>query len=233
MCSVASVVSDSAILRTIARQAPLSMGFSRQEYWSGLPCPPPGDLPNAGIKPMSPALADGFFTTSATWEVTWIWLNVKWRDGNLKFGKQYLAPQSDSECPIFVKKWILRWRWGQERSPFHPMGLSLSLLPTWAFMQRSSVYWVPINAGICWFHCCGKPIWWHLSCFPGDSVVKNLPAVLEMQETWVRSLGQEDSWSRKWQPTPVFLPGGSHGWGALQATVHGVAKSQTWLSTAQ
>ena len=40
---------------TVARQAPLSMGFSRQEYWSGLPCPPPQDLPNPGIKPVSPA----------------------------------------------------------------------------------------------------------------------------------------------------------------------------------
>ena len=39
-----------------ARQAPLSMGFSRQEYWRGLPCPPPGDLPNPGIEPRSPAL---------------------------------------------------------------------------------------------------------------------------------------------------------------------------------
>ena len=38
---------------TVACQAPLSMGFSRQEYWSGLPCPLPGDLPNPGIKPMS------------------------------------------------------------------------------------------------------------------------------------------------------------------------------------
>ena len=56
---------------TVALQAPLSMGFSRQEYWSGLPCPPPGDLPDPGIKPAvlkSPALAGGFFTTSATWE---------------------------------------------------------------------------------------------------------------------------------------------------------------------
>ena len=56
---------------TVAHQAPLSMEFSRQEYWSGLPCPPPRDLPNSGIKPMSlmsPALAGGFFTTSATWE---------------------------------------------------------------------------------------------------------------------------------------------------------------------
>ena len=48
---------------TLAHQAPLSMGFSRQEYWSGLPCPPPGDRPNPGIQPASPALAGGFFTT--------------------------------------------------------------------------------------------------------------------------------------------------------------------------
>ena len=59
------------ILWTVARQAPLSMGFSRQEYWSGLPCPPPGDLPDPGIEPislMSPALVGRFFTTSTTWK---------------------------------------------------------------------------------------------------------------------------------------------------------------------
>jgi len=47
------------------------MGFSRQQYWSGLPCPPPGALPDPGIEPvslMSPALAGRFFTTSTTWE---------------------------------------------------------------------------------------------------------------------------------------------------------------------
>ena len=47
---------------TVACQAPPSMGFSRQEYWSGFPCPPPVDLPDPGIKPASPALAGGFFT---------------------------------------------------------------------------------------------------------------------------------------------------------------------------
>ena len=60
-----------ATLWTVACQAPLSVAFSRQEHWSGLPCSPPGDLPNPGIKPvslMSPELAGGFFTTSATWE---------------------------------------------------------------------------------------------------------------------------------------------------------------------
>jgi len=55
----------------VAGQAPLSMGFFRQEYWSGLPCPLPGDLPHPGMEPASltfPALAGGFFTTSATCE---------------------------------------------------------------------------------------------------------------------------------------------------------------------
>ena len=54
----------------MARQAPLSMGFSRQESWSGLTFTSPGDLPDPGIKPvslMSPALAGGFFITSTTW----------------------------------------------------------------------------------------------------------------------------------------------------------------------
>ena len=47
-------------------QAPLSMGFSRQEYWSGLPFPFPGDLPDSGIKLTSPALAGGFFTSESS-----------------------------------------------------------------------------------------------------------------------------------------------------------------------
>ena len=51
-----SVVSDSATPWTVAQQAPPSMGFSRQEYWSGLPFPSPGDLPDPGIEPRSPAL---------------------------------------------------------------------------------------------------------------------------------------------------------------------------------
>ena len=58
---------------TVACQAPLSMGFSRQEYWSGLPCPSPWDLPDPGLKstsPNSPALAGRFFTTSTSWEGT-------------------------------------------------------------------------------------------------------------------------------------------------------------------
>ena len=58
-------------LQTVACQAPLFMGFPRQEYWSGLPCPLPGDLPDPGIKPsspMPPASAGKSFTTGTTWE---------------------------------------------------------------------------------------------------------------------------------------------------------------------
>ena len=58
-------------LWTVDCQALLSMGFSREENWSGLPCPPPGDLSHLGIKPaslMSPSLIGRFFTTSTTWE---------------------------------------------------------------------------------------------------------------------------------------------------------------------
>ena len=56
VCVGLSAVSDSTTPRTVARQAPLSMGFSRQEYWSGLPFPSPEDLPNPGMEPWSPAL---------------------------------------------------------------------------------------------------------------------------------------------------------------------------------
>ena len=72
-----------ATLWTAAYQAPLSMEFSRQEYWSGLPFPPPENLPNPQDwthVSLSPALVGGFFTTGATWEallVEWLW-QITW-----------------------------------------------------------------------------------------------------------------------------------------------------------
>ena len=66
LCVKAHSLCMSEFLRpqwTAARQAPLSMGFHRQEYWSGLPFPSVGNLPNSGIEPTSPALAGRFFTT--------------------------------------------------------------------------------------------------------------------------------------------------------------------------
>ena len=70
--------------------APLSIEFSRQEYWSGLPCPSPSDLSNPGVEPaslMSPVLAGRFFTTSATWEA------------------QFSSVQSLSHVQLFVTPW--------------------------------------------------------------------------------------------------------------------------------
>ena len=79
LCSVARLCQTLATPWIIAHQALLCMGFSRQEYQSGLPCPPPGNLPNPGIEPMSlasPALAGGFFTIWTTREallVPYLW----------------------------------------------------------------------------------------------------------------------------------------------------------------
>ena len=70
-CTVLGRVQFFAASWAVAHQAPPSMGFSRQDYWSGLPFPTPGDLPDPGnksVSPASPALAGGFFTTSTTWE---------------------------------------------------------------------------------------------------------------------------------------------------------------------
>ena len=82
MCMCAEVLSRvrlSAPSWTVACWAPLSMGFSRQEYCNGLPWPPPGHLPDPGIKLASlgfPALASGFFTASATWKAHFICITL-------------------------------------------------------------------------------------------------------------------------------------------------------------
>ena len=67
-------------LWTVAHQAPLSVGFSRQEYWSGLPFPPAGDIPDPGTKPTSPALVGGFFTTELPGIIV---IAIKWKSWDL------------------------------------------------------------------------------------------------------------------------------------------------------
>ena len=73
----------------IAHQAPLPMKFSRQEYWSGFPFPPSGDLPDPGIEPSSPALAGGFFTTEPPGKP----LCLNWALRTLSLTKQVLSKQ--------------------------------------------------------------------------------------------------------------------------------------------
>ena len=123
---------------TVAHQSPLSMGFSRQEYRNGSPCPPPGDLPYLGtelVSFMSPALAGKFFTTSATWEIPTSWYEAQW---------------GPSVCPNIVWSlgytiliitsflWTLQWPphcpWHEDQNPQHChkalQGLNLACLST-------------------------------------------------------------------------------------------------------
>ena len=121
-------------LWTVACQAPLSMGFSRQEYWSGLSCPPPRDLPDPGIEPtslMSLALAGGLFTTKATWEADGQLASKKvkrsaqvlkarkllqncylsYQDVLIGMASKLGGQQSSIECPVMPNH---GWPWEQE-----------------------------------------------------------------------------------------------------------------------
>ena len=102
-----------------ALQPPLYMGFSSQEYWSGLPWPPAGDLPDPGIKPSSlyvSCIADWFFTTNATWEAqggrTWALLQYDWC--SYKMGKTE-----------HKQKHVQRTTWWHIRAPGE-------IMPQWA-----------------------------------------------------------------------------------------------------
>ena len=135
-------------LWTVAHQAPLSMGVSRQESWSGLPCPPPGDLPSPGIKSvlclMSPALPSRFFTTSAIYEALapllvlskyiYLWIRVSWvvlaRKNPLPMEEmqdtqvQSLGWEDPLKGELATLSSILAWKipWTEEPSRLQSMG---------------------------------------------------------------------------------------------------------------
>ena len=96
-----SIVSDSATPWTIARQAPLPWGFSRPEYWSGLPCPPPGDLPNPGVNPRSPALQAGSLLSEPPGKPWALW-------GNAKTFKPTLKNNLEDQAWLFFFKSFLQ-----------------------------------------------------------------------------------------------------------------------------
>ena len=102
-------------LWTVAHQAPLSMQFSRQEYWSGVPCPPPGVLLNSGKELTfltSPTLAGGFFTTSTTWKAHIPYVSI--------FSKVFIL----NACRIFFYM-LKKWRCGVWE---HPLCRLLALI---------------------------------------------------------------------------------------------------------
>ena len=97
--------------RTVTQQAPLSMGFSRQEHWSGFLCPSPGNIPTSGIGPtslVSPALAGGFFTTSTTYLQEALYCHREYQKdiySGLRFNKiiHFVSSRSSSSetCMVF------------------------------------------------------------------------------------------------------------------------------------
>ena len=104
-------MSDSATLWSMACQTPLIMRFPRQEYWSGLPCPPPEDLPDPGIKPMSimsPTLACEFFTPGALFCLKWqkaalypgVREGLKFRGLSWRFGGAEIPLMSSFSCQM-------------------------------------------------------------------------------------------------------------------------------------
>ena len=120
-----------------AHQAPLSMGFSRQEYWSGLPFPFPGDLPNPGFAPASPVWAGGFFTTEPPEKPNYTYCG---------FNKKliYIRMEGRNEMVwikiyIFWKCWkkVLKW----ER---------VTYLDTGTEAYTGMVTWLPGTVGISW-----------------------------------------------------------------------------------
>jgi len=96
-----------ATLWTVACQASVSLGFSRQEYWSGLPCPPPRDRPDPRIEPTSltsPALAVRFFNTRATWEPPSHQLRPPFKNKNTQKSKGFRHRDSG----LFSWAWLFR-----------------------------------------------------------------------------------------------------------------------------
>ena len=191
---------------SIACQALLFMELSRQEYWSGLPSPSPGYLPNLGIKLMSlasPAFSGRFFTTESTGKPLWDMVEA--------IQSRCTTPGQWSEKRIVTTAKVLQSEWGvwaPSKTP--PPGESVP--GRWA--PRTSA----LMASRGWI------------CFPGDSAVKNLP---EIQKTWRCGFNPwiwKIPWTRKWEPTPVSCLANPMDRGSWWTTVHGVTKSQTRLS---
>ena len=147
---------------TVGRQAPLSMGFSRQEYWSGLPFPAPEDLPNQGIKPlslMSPwlALAGRFFTTSATWTVA----EQQSRETSSSSSGGYSGDhaQSSRSCSHSNNcEWLFARDYAKDKNlhyishfPYSKLDVQLALDLSYLFQQKSYLVSHPVSWDACAF----------------------------------------------------------------------------------
>ena len=208
-----------ATLWTVACQAPLSMRFSRQ-YWSGLPCPPPGVLPDPGIEPRSPTLQADSLPAE--------------------------PPEKQSGLCYFVKVVWTNWYTYLLHILKHPYeNIWKYQCPRGRVTQGAIVsHSCPCASHSGCFLLYNEVKYWHLeveiSCRQYKNwasllaqMVKNLPA---MQETRVHPWVGNILWRREQQPTPVFLPGESHGQRSLMGYSpwgHKESDTTEWLSTAQ
>ena len=189
-----------ATLRTVTCQDPLSMGLSRQKLWSGLPCPPPGDLPNRGFEPMShvSCIAVWFFTVSTTWEAhemhliltlnshfivekTWL-LDVCHDMPKVKrfnTSRDRMKPQEiklSAQCPCHCStlgQWI-------PEHPSIPSALCLLCFARSPTVSGGAVLAPSVTISLCFFY---SPVLWTPSekiriCSPHFAFVSQLPSTL-------------------------------------------------------
>ena len=136
-------------LWTVTYQAPPSMGFSRQEYWTGLPFPPPANLPKPGIKLMSLmslALARRFFTTSTIWEASLVPQMVKNLPAMPETKVWSLGGEDPLEEEIAIHTNMLAWRipWKRSLAGYRPWGQGESV--TTDRLTLSQVPWPGIKS---------------------------------------------------------------------------------------
>ena len=176
---------------TVACQAPVSTGFSRQEHWSGLPCPRPGDLPDPGLSLCpSPGLAGGFFTTSATWDALqscsgWGWVLRSQRQtrawNSAEFSTRECATKSELPLctrilPLFQLLCRVWLSWPQGLWPARQEYCNrLPFLPQGAFpSQGSNLH------PLCW------QVYFLLSEQPGKPCSQNYRPINQETKCWGR-----------------------------------------------
>ena len=130
-------------------QAPLSMGFSRQEYWSGSPCPPPGDLPDPWIKPMSPVLAGSSLPLAPPGKATVLWCGAK---PPVLSGLCCPFKHQGSQEGLPAHLCAFTWLGAAASFPSQPLHPPASHLPTPGGSSHGNPRWAaPFNPPKTWF----------------------------------------------------------------------------------